>query len=44
MREPVAVIGTGAYLPGPPVPPERVEDVLGHIADLPVLGLTEGVR
>jgi 3-oxoacyl-[acyl-carrier-protein] synthase-3 len=35
MREPVAVIGTGSYLPGQPVPPERVEDVLGRIADLP---------
>lgn len=35
MHEPVAVIGTGAYLPGEPVPPERVEDVLGRIVDLP---------
>ncbi|HEY3247832.1 MAG TPA: hypothetical protein VGK88_06040 [bacterium] len=35
MREPVAVIGTGTYLPGDPVPPEQVEEVLGRIHDLP---------
>ncbi|HEV8352639.1 MAG TPA: 3-oxoacyl-[acyl-carrier-protein] synthase III C-terminal domain-containing protein [bacterium] len=44
MHEPVAVIGTGAYLPGQPVPPERVEDVLGRIADLPARIESRAVR
>ncbi len=35
MREPVAVIGTGTYLPGDPLLPEHLDDVLGRIRDLP---------
>ncbi len=32
---PVGILGTGSYLPGEPVPAERVEDVLGAIPGLP---------
>lgn len=35
MVRPIRVLGTGAFLPGEPVPPERVEDVLGRIPGLP---------
>jgi 3-oxoacyl-[acyl-carrier-protein] synthase III len=33
-RAPVGVIGTGSYLPGDPVLPEQVEEVLGPLTDL----------
>ncbi len=34
MRQPIGILGTGSYLPGDPVPAERVEEVLGPIRDL----------
>jgi 3-oxoacyl-[acyl-carrier-protein] synthase-3 len=35
MPQPIAIIGTGCYLPGDPVSPDRVETVLGPIPGLP---------
>lgn len=35
MAPPVGILGTGSYLPGEPVPAERVEEVLGAIPGLP---------
>ncbi len=35
MEQSIGILGTGSYLPGEPVSPERVEDVLGPIPDLP---------
>ncbi len=35
VSQPISVLGTGSYLPGAPVTPERVEEVLGRIPDLP---------
>jgi 3-oxoacyl-[acyl-carrier-protein] synthase-3 len=35
MEPAIGILGTGSYLPGEPVPPERVEDLLGPIRDLP---------
>ncbi len=35
MRQPMGILGTGSYLPGEPVPPDRVEEVLGPVPDLP---------
>lgn len=30
MEPSIGILGTGSYLPGEPVSPEHVEDVLGH--------------
>jgi 3-oxoacyl-[acyl-carrier-protein] synthase-3 len=35
MGRPVGILGTGAFLPGDPVGPERIEDVLGRISGMP---------
>ncbi|MFQ5423222.1 MAG: 3-oxoacyl-ACP synthase III family protein [Phycisphaerae bacterium] len=32
---PVSLIGTGSFLPGPPIPSDRVENVLGPLDDAP---------
>ena len=34
MKQAVGILGTGSFLPGEPVPPERVEAVLGPIPDM----------
>ncbi len=35
MGRPVGILGTGSFLPGEPVGPERVEEVLGRIPGMP---------
>ena len=32
---PVSIVGTGSYLPGPPIPSDRVESILGPLKNAP---------